>query len=320
MKEEAAHGTLDVDVVSDLHVEGHEGYERARLLQRWDSRWRKIPALDQVDWLQGWGNGPIGGLLIVAGDVANDPETACAVLRAAAGRWARVAWVDGNHEHYGTRVAGTDVDANLEAMDRALAGCANVVRLDDGQAVDDAASGTRVVGCNGWYDWNAATGEPVHTQRARWGLGLNDARAIGFGARLPDDRARTQARDLQEALDRAQADESVHQVVVVTHTVPREGERWQGRYARRSTPDHLLNGSFVSNAMATVQSPKLKAWVYGHTHEACTHDDGNVLWVCNPRGWPGERTRGIGRYRATRIRCGRGAARLIGGPNRGKDG
>ena len=277
--------TLSVDVVSDLHVEGWEGYAQSM------TRYLLGRHVEEkgIDWLARWkGRLPPAEVLVVAGDIANEPKLVAEVLRQAAGRWRQVLWVDGNHEHYSTESQGMDVDRNLVQLDGALQEQDNVVRLEEGRVWDHAASGTRFIGCNAWYDWRGATGDTQEIQRMLWQQSINDSIRVRFGRCDPAERAEKAAGWVRWALKVAEEDDAVRRCVVVTHTVPKQGEAWQGVYARPETHGFALNGSFGNSLMGDVASPKLEKWIYGHTHARCRHHDGEVDWICNPRGWPNE--------------------------------
>ena len=41
--------------------------------------------------------------------------------------------------------------------------------------------------------------------------------------------------------------------------------------------------------------PNVKAWIYGHTHNAAVTAIGNTITACNARGYPNESVPGFGR-------------------------
>jgi hypothetical protein len=41
--------------------------------------------------------------------------------------------------------------------------------------------------------------------------------------------------------------------------------------------------------------PHVKAWIYGHTHNAAVTAIGNTITACNARGYPNESVSGFGR-------------------------
>ncbi len=70
-------------------------------------------------------------------------------------------------------------------------------------------------------------------------------------------------------------------VTVVTHHMP-SFSLISPRYA-----DNPLNICFASNC-EKLMLPNVKAWIYGHTHNACSGMFGNTLVACNSRGYPHE--------------------------------
>ena len=297
----AAGATLTLDVVSDLHVEGWEGYIGALLGQ----------APHEVDWVGSWAPARPADALVVAGDVSNGGLCTVEVLLAAARRWPQVLWVDGNHEHYGTREAGTTVEERLGEMEAALdlAGARNVHRLTPQAPWDHPWSGIRVVGHNGWYSLDAEVGVPPATQEMLWRRVSADPEEIGFGGRGAAGRARAAAAALAGAVAEAGREEAVAGTVVVTHTVPRGGPEWQGPYGEPTHPGYRLNGAYVSRPMETVDTSRVAAWIYGHSHARVTHRTWSTLWICHPRGWPREHRDAA--YTARRIEVDAEGARVV---------
>ena len=250
---------MKIDVVSDLHVD----------LWGWKDPFRGMEG---------------GDVLVIAGDSANDPQTSMATAKEALKGWRTVLVIDGNHEHYTCYRHNTTVDDNTAWMRRQCEQRDGLRWLTpDGWERD----GERILGTNGWYCFRGASSGSQEQQKERWRRWNSDWGFIRFGAVPPEQRADLSAHALQRGLDEAEADDDVESVVIVTHTIPRRGTPYNGSYAR--PPDDTLSGSFVNVWMEDVHSPKLKAWVFGHTHEPvdCMHL--GVRYVCNPRGYPFER-------------------------------
>lgn len=252
---------MRIDVVSDLHV---------------DMWW-------YGDVFQQMAGG--GDVLVMAGDTGNTPEVAWETALEASKRWEGVLLIDGNHEHYATkrrRHTVDDVNAFLQGRCEAHRSI-HWLNPVDGWERD----GVRVLGTNGWYDFRAAVRGTQVEQKNRWMDYNNDAVHIGFGHAQPECRAERSARALQAGLEQAQDDKWIHSVVVVTHTIPRRGAPYNGIYA---TPGYDANtGAFVNTCMEQVGSPKLVAWVFGHTHQPCDTVQDGVRFLANPRGYQGER-------------------------------
>ena len=239
-----------------------------------------------------------GDVLIIAGDSANSPEDEWHVAEMAAKRWEEVLIVDGNHTHYHTRKRGTTVDGTVAWLRAQCARHRNIHWLDpvSGWQRDRI----RILGSASWYDFKAATFGSQALQKERWRRGNNDWRFIQFGATPPEVRAELAARALQVGLGQADADTGVEHVVVVTHTVPRRGAPFNGRFSAPHAD--TLSGSFVNTHMEAVGGGKLRAWAFGHTHEAVDVVHNGVRYVCNPRGYKDERCAWPPfRYRALRL-------------------
>lgn len=70
--------------------------------------------------------------------------------------------------------------------------------------------------------------------------------------------------------------------IVVTHHLP-DPLSIHGKYATDKT-----NCFYLGDCTDIIDSNRPRAWVHGHTHEACDYTIGDTRIVCNPSGYPGE--------------------------------
>lgn len=77
-------------------------------------------------------------------------------------------------------------------------------------------------------------------------------------------------------------------VCVVTHHMP-SFDLVSPRYR-----SHRLNCCFASSC-EDLMKPHVKAWIYGHTHNAAITAIGRTMTACNARGYPNESVPGFGR-------------------------
>jgi predicted phosphodiesterase len=77
-------------------------------------------------------------------------------------------------------------------------------------------------------------------------------------------------------------------VCMITHHMP-SFSLVSPRYRK-----HHLNCCFASSCEDLMQ-PHVKAWIYGHTHNAAVTAIGNTITACNARGYPNESVSGFGR-------------------------
>ena len=50
-----------------------------------------------------------------------------------------------------------------------------------------------------------------------------------------------------------------------------------------------LNSFFASNSDELISDPVIY-WIYGHTHTASSHNINGVKVLCNPKGYPNEKS------------------------------
>lgn len=86
----------------------------------------------------------------------------------------------------------------------------------------------------------------------------------------------------QEFMDVYRHSSDLSDTVVVTHHLP----------APESTPTQFkgspYNHFFCTDLTKDILEKTPKAWLHGHTHDACDYMVGQTRVVCNPRGYPHE--------------------------------
>ena len=210
-------------------------------------------------------------LVVLAGDIDNG---------AAGIDWARrtfrspVIYLAGNHEYY-----EGEFDSVQQAM-RAAARQGAVELLDCSETVFD---GTRFLGCTLWTDYSLAprAERPAVIEAARK---LNpDYQLIRRGARLfsPEDAIALCTRH-RAWLEAKLAEPFTGKTVVVTHFAP---------HLLSIAPaytGHPANPGFVLDLSDLMGHATL--WIHGHTHTFFDYRVRGTRVICNPRGYPDERT------------------------------
>ena len=210
-------------------------------------------------------------VVVLAGDIHNG---------AAGIEWAKraftqpVVFVAGNHEPF-----DAEFHATAAAL-RAAATGSNIRMLDCGETV---IAGVRFLGCTLWTDFELYGA----AQRDAAIEGLRriapDFRIIAFGARAfaPADWLALHRAHRAWLAERLAAPFG-GATVVVTHFLPHAGS------IAPQFAAHPLNPGFASHLEPLVVRASL--WIHGHTHAARDYRVGSTRIVCNPRGYPGERT------------------------------
>lgn len=216
---------------------------------------------------------PQGGdadLVVLAGDIANG---------AAGIEWARgtftapVLYLAGNHEYY---------DGEFDSVQAAMRSAAGgpVELLDCSGTVID---GVRFLGCTLWTDYSlaAATARPAVIEGARKHNPDYQKIRVGTRAMAPED-AIALCGTHRAWLAGELAKPFSGRTVVITHFAPHPGS------IAPAYANHRANPAFVVDLEEAMGAPAL--WIHGHTHTYFDYRVRGTRVVCNPRGYPGERT------------------------------
>ena len=273
---------MKFDLISDFHVEMNVSFKTTRL---WEQG-------DPIHYA--WHNDRKSDLLVVAGDSANSHEFARDVIVEASKYYEHVVFVDGNHEHYSNYQNGWTVLRDMEWFNRQFTWndkiVDNVTYLDGNNTFK--IDKTLFIGVNGWYNFTFARGAHFKEQWRAWQNGSNDPVCIRFGKKnKPHKLARSQMDLLKNHVIAAQNDDTIDEIVVVTHTLPIESAF--GQFGVPSHPFYPLNGAYGNELMCGVwladDAKKLKVWCFGHTHEQRDYFENGIHFMCNPRGYRSEK-------------------------------
>jgi predicted phosphodiesterase len=228
---------MQIQVLSDVHCEFHRDGGRS--------------FVDSLD--------PGGvDVLVLAGDIAVGAELPRA-LELFCRRYseARVVYVHGNHEFYGTDRAS--VVAACREAERRLS---NLTWLDVSSV---EISGQRFLGAPLWFATSA--------DAFRYRHAMTDFSVIrDFESWVYEENARAVAF-LREELREGD--------VVVTHHLP-SLLSVAPRFARSP-----LNPFFVCDVEPLIRERRPRLWIHGHTHCSIRYDIGTTSVVCNPFGYVG---------------------------------
>lgn len=273
---------MKFDLISDFHVEFNVAFNTTRL---WEGG-------DPIHYA--WHNDRKSDILVMAGDSANSHEFARDVIVEASKFYKHVLFVDGNHEHYSNIVNKRTVLRDMEWFNGQFTHrnkiVDNVTYLD-GENIFKIDK-TLFIGVNGWYNFTFARGNTFKEQWRAWQNNNNDSTCIRFGKKnKPHLLAMRQMNLLKNLVREAQDDDTVDEIVVVTHTLPTETAF--GQFGNPSHPFFPLNGSFGNELMCGVwladDAKKIKVWCFGHTHEQRDFFENDIHFMCNPRGYRSEK-------------------------------
>lgn len=238
------------DLVSDLHME------------HWDNNY------DILKYKQ-------SSILVVAGDVASDPELTSEWLTIAAAEYKHVLFVCGNHEH---TKSNFDLDKSYKENEQLFTIMPNVHLLYKFPFI---YKGVAFVGANGWWDYRL--GEPHVSRDATY----NYYKPV-WGERSLQRTLVQGSEDYTYIMDHCSelnSLDSIQSIVVVTHTIPHlRGVDWV------HGADNLNIGCFGNKKMEQipVYFPKVKHWLFGHNHNPHDFVVHNTHYISHPRGRPGD--------------------------------
>lgn len=168
-----------------------------------------------------------------------------------------VIFVPGNHDHY-------KKDADHYLSELIAQNSKQGTNLHVLQRETVTLFGQRFVGCTAWY-----TCIPHKDM-------INDATEVTYAK---------QNVPILGRRDRDYLEETVYNTdVVITHYVP---------HVRSIAPQYAGtdNRYFLVPYEDLIEERKPRLWLHGHTHTACDYTlSSGTRIVCNPRGYPGERT------------------------------
>ena len=223
--------------------------------------------------------------------------------------WARnvfscpVIYVPGNHEYFREHIENTLEKMRAASFER--------VRVLDNDAW--VINGVRFLGATCWTDYSS-TGNAILAKYEAI-RGLNDyqkIRTAGYRKVMPDDLALRNQLSLAWLRERL-AEPFEGQTVVVTHHAPSLISMGHPPLSERSVLDSRMDNigessennstdfkpthpevphiaAAYANGWESMMGESIALWVHGHVHRAADWAANGTRVVCNPRGYPGEKT------------------------------
>ena len=246
---------MQFDLISDLHIE------------TWGDQ--------QVNW-EGLGTSLIA---VIAGDISQDIDETYSTVLDISKNYKHVVYLDGNHEHRNQ----PNITRRREEIAEMFGKYRNITYLYRNTIVLDS---TAFIGCNGWYSFDF--GEPYVVKQECWHWLMDHGRDEDLLIEQWQ-MAMEDAEYLSNAVQHCSMDNTIKDIVLVTHTVPNRKLAWFPDSGIPIETMSLQGNSFLENVLIHDTMSKVKVWAFGHLHH--THDqmiDG-IRYVSNPRGTPGDR-------------------------------
>ena len=242
------------DVVSDLHID------------QWDLNVKnKYPCGEVKHFPCEWKDSDIK-LLVVAGDVSDDVDISLDYLNKVSEYYDKILFVDGNHEHvvvYPDLYTTENINNKIKNE--------KIVYLPENDYIHDR---TVFIGCCGWWDYDTMTNFDDHkTYFDIWIPPFQPSQALKFAENVVQ-RSKLEHRHLHDKLKSYSQSDDIDTIIIVTHTLP------QPKFGERTSTE------FNSKFQDLFQYPKLKKWIFGHTHSQNDETYKNVHLFSNPRGRP----------------------------------
>lgn len=192
--------------------------------------------------------------------------------------WDHVIYVMGNHEHYSGRWNRTE-----EVLKEELKRWPNIYLLEQEKIVIDNIV---FLGASLWTDMNKRDPITLHAVKDM----MSDYRAIteensGVFHKL---RPLTTVKHHEETVKwlRFMLTEDHRTTVIVTHHTPSR-QSVHPKYHNQE----IMNGAFYSELSdIMLDYDHIKLWTHGHVHDRHDYQINNTRVVCNPHGYPGEKT------------------------------
>lgn len=237
---------------------------------------------------------PNSQFLIIGGDTSNEPWITNKQILRASETYDHVIVILGNHEYYCKMPFVEVLSSVKDIVERC--NLPNVSVLDN----ESVQLGTvAFIGATGWYDFKPGQHSGTLDQiEIAWSKVNNDSKLIKWDLRdyqTKFDCVLSKAKEsfeyIKGAVAKANQDPLVESIVISTHMIPNV----LLAYVKAYDPVwNALNGSFINSLMEDVVhadvNKKIKLWTYGHTHIPNDTKIGHIRYVCNPGGYPSERS------------------------------
>jgi len=253
-------GTVDVQLLSDLHLEIERG---SQPLYQYDfpASAENLALLGDIGWTR--------------------DERLFLWLEVQLSRFKRVFFVSGNHEPFITTLE--ESTGTIEAFAK---------RMTDARSADrskgefiflnrtryDLSSTLTILGCTLW-----STLDPENIDLLVWGL-TDFQRIDNFNPAAYSECHRADLAWLRQSIAHIRANEPERRVIVFTHHAPTIGGTANPKYIGGPT-----NSAFATELSMEedLWAAPVAVWAFGHTHWNCDFERRGVRVVSNQRGYKG---------------------------------
>lgn len=252
--------SMNIDLVSDLHIDA------------WDRTIGNIYPCGPIKHFPiNWEVKVRNNVLVVAGDIADDLDISISYLNYLTNFYDKVLFVDGNHEHiytYPDLYDNSDIIRKVrELKNNKLVYLSNEPYIYKGNVF---------IGFCGWWDYfnDEDLMKKDMNYFKNWREDLGPKEGIDFMKNVIEEGNR-QIEELKILINRFENDDTIKNIIMVTHTVPLK------EFSRRF---HIEVNSKYQDLIQN--NNKLNYWFFGHTHQQFDLVISNIRFISNPRGRP----------------------------------
>jgi len=268
----------NIDFVSDLHIE------------MWDKQYNiKNPCGERS-------NHPLdinifknsdSKILIVAGDTSDSLELSIKKLDEIGKYYDKILFLDGNHEHIDktpTMYEEYDIEKLATKVNKKHSNKNNKLHFLSSSPFQ--IGDTIIIGKNGWWNYNNWDDKTIKKETENYfkdwiNISEEDSRKYCYNCML---QAKSHYNDLKKWVKQYENDETIKNIIVVTHTVPLE-------IFSNNFDMATYGNSEIVNLLKF--SSKISHWVFGHSHKTYDYKYNDVSFISNPRGRPEDENREI---------------------------
>jgi UDP-2,3-diacylglucosamine pyrophosphatase LpxH len=247
-------------IISDLHLEFLKHYNAAKFTAE------ILPIMENEK----------NQTLLLAGDIltAKTVTEYSPFIDSLSKRFKHVVIIAGNHEHY--YFVHTQTYSTLKEY---YSQWENITLLENEDIViDDVA----IFGATLWTDFN--NNDPMDKLYARQSMNdfmiIKDDNTFTFTPDKSVDLHKESLKHIEQFIKKY----SNHKKIIMTHHAP--------SYISVSSKykNSALNPAFFSNLDKLVESSGAEYWIHGHMHEFVRYKIGQTDVICNPSGYPNEKS------------------------------
>ena len=214
-------------------------------------------------------------ILIIAGDISDNIDLSIDYIDTISENYDKVLFIDGNHEH----VENYPKLYTIEYINQKVKKKENN-KLTYLPCNDYIINDTVFIGYCGWWDYNNYDLDEIKKSLdyfKDWISHFSESDSRDFIYNVFS-KSKFEYNELIFKLNKYHLNNNISNIVIVTHTQP------DINFVNIQDLGTELNTHFQN--ITSSKFPKIKNWIFGHTHEQHFTKKNNITYTCNPRGRP----------------------------------